>query len=69
MSVVPSAEAVRIVPISCEFSPVALIDAQTKDSELLNLKESAVDFEESQAIAEGFYLKDDVLMPKWRLPE
>lgn len=46
-----------------------LIAAQKQDPTLSSLRETACASEETENSAEGFYLKNDVLMRKWRPPE
>ena len=43
-----------------------LILAQGKDSEIGKLKEGAKDIKELETMATGYYLKDELLMRKWR---
>lgn len=52
-----------------ELSQSNLVKEQLQDPSLSLLREMAVSEEESLDMAEGFFLRKDVLMRKWLLPD
>ncbi|XP_068205168.1 uncharacterized protein [Palaemon carinicauda] len=49
-----------------EYSRESLIEAQKQDSELARIRDKAESLSELEVEPSGYYLKDDVLMHKWR---
>ncbi|KAL2102623.1 hypothetical protein ACEWY4_001791 [Coilia grayii] len=54
------------LPDCQQYTREALIAGQKSDTGLMLIRKTAVSSEESQVMAEGFYMRDDVLMRKWR---
>ena len=50
------------------LSRAALIEEQKTDPEVRRLRQTAMSEIEANDVPEGFYIKDDVLMRKWRNP-
>ena len=50
------------------LSRAALIEEQKTDPEVRRLRQTAVSEIEASDVPEGFYIKEDVLMRKWRNP-
>ncbi|KAL2081327.1 hypothetical protein ACEWY4_023180 [Coilia grayii] len=54
------------LPDAQQYNREALIAGQKSDPDLAVLRSSAASFEESRVMAQGFYLREEVLMRKWR---
>ncbi|XP_033100281.1 uncharacterized protein LOC117103773, partial [Anneissia japonica] len=57
------------VPQDGVIDRTTLIKGQQEDPDLLNLRNTALSIDEARDIPECYYMKDDILMRKWRPPQ